>query len=273
MKIVPAICSFAVFCLTASTQLCGQTLKVGRNVLWLDGKRADILFRDSGDLDGDRRRESVFAIYPYRGSCAGIVVGRHIGRTWRFTASTDSGCSAELRTDVTDVNGDGREDIIARYYTGDGQRRCDIYALKRGSLVELGHFDDTLFCDLTGDGVPEALSLSAMSFMFAGDHWLTIYKWNGRGYTDVSRRFPKQYDAVIRDLKRTLYRLRYTNAYGTKNDPASDPELFSDFYYYLGKAYEYRGLPDKARIQYAIAYRLKPDDEEKAKAFRRMWGK
>ena len=150
---------------------------------------------------------------------------------------------------------------------------CDIYVLKRGRLVQIGDFWDTRFRDLTGDGVPEILSTSPVSFMFSGDHWLTIYKWNGRGYTDVSRRFPKQYDAVIRDLKHTIYQLRYTKAYGTKSDPSTNKELFADFYYYLGKAYEYRGLPEKAKAQYAIAYRLQPDDEEKVKAFRRMWRK
>jgi tetratricopeptide (TPR) repeat protein len=42
-------------------------------------------------------------------------------------------------------------------------------------------------------------------------------------------------------------------------------------YYYLGLAYEYHGEPEKAKIQYAIAYRLTPDADEVQRAFRRTW--
>ena len=119
--------------------------------------------------------------------------------------------------------------------------------------------------------MPEILSISPISFMFVGDHWLTIYKWNGQAWTDVSRRFPKQYNAVIRDLRRTIHQMRYTRAYGQLFDPSEAPDIFADLYCYLGKAYEYRGLPTKAREQYAIAYRLDPSDDEVVSAFKRTW--
>ena len=144
---------------------------------------------------------------------------------------------------------------------------CSIYVLKNGNLESIGDFGKTHFRDLDSDGVPEVLSVGLVSFGFVGDHWLTIHKWNGHGYTDVSKRFPREYDPVICDLRREIHLLRYTNYHGNHFTPASYPDLFADMYYALGKAYEYRGFPDKARVQYGIAYRLNPENEDVANAF------
>lgn len=265
-------CILLALCLMAALSAQTHSLRVSGNRFLLDGERGQILYKSSGDLDGDGRKEMAFLAWTYDERFGGIVVAKQVAGKWQVVTTEPIGIH-KARVDITDVNGDGKLEVVGRAMSGDGHMYCCIYVLKHGRLVQIGDFWDTRFRDLTGDGVPEVLSTSAMSFMFAGDHWLTIYKWNGHGYTDVSRRFPKQYDAVIRDLKKTIYELRYTKAYGSKHDPVKDSDLFADFYYCLGKAYEYRGLPDKAKTQYAIAYRLQPDDEEKAKAFRRIWKK
>ena len=252
----------------AATASPTHKLAISGNRITLDGKRGQILYRDSGDLNGDRQIETVFAMLPYDGPFTVIVVARPKAHGWQLVATHDVGYYS-LRTDVTDVNGDGRAEIVARGISGDGHGWCAIYALRQGELVELGNFSDTKLRDLTGDGIPEVLSVSPVSFMFVGDHWLTIYKWNGQSYTDVSRRFPRMYDRVIRDLRQVMHDLQFTRDYGSKSNPRDDPELFADLYYYLGKAFEYRGYPDKARVQYAIAYRLDPQDDEVAAAFRR----
>lgn len=244
-----------------------HNLAISGNRITLDGKRGQVLYRDRGDLDGDRRNETVFAMLPYDNPFTVIVVARR-AHGWQLVATHEVGYYS-LRTDVTDVNGDGKAEIVARGMSGDGHGWCDIYALRQGDLVQLGDFSDTKLRDLSGDGIPEVLSVSMVSFGFVGDHWLTIYKWNGQGYTDVSRRFPQMYDRVIRDLRRVIHNLQFTKDYGFKGNPRDDPELFADLYYYLGKAFEYRGLPDKARMQYAIAYGLDPKDDDIVSAFRR----
>lgn len=253
LTVLVALC-LASSCVATSPQ---HILTIRGNCITLDGRRGQILYRASGDLNGDRRTETVFAMLPHDKPFTLIIVARRVSHGWQLIATHDVGYYS-LRTDVTDVNGDGRAEIVARGISGDGHGWCNIYALRRGGLVRLGNFSDTKLRDLTGDGVPEVLSLSMVSFGFVGDHWLTIYKWNGRGYTDVSRRFPRAYDSVIRDLKRTMHDLRFTNTYGSKHNPRHDTELFSDLYYSLGKAYEYRGFSAKAQAQYAIARRLNP---------------
>jgi len=245
-----------------------HSLSIRGNRITLDGKRGQILYRDCGDLNGDRHTETAFAMRPYDESFTVIVVARRVPHGWQLIATHEVGYYS-LRTDVTDANGDGRAEIVARGMSGDGHGWCDIYTLRQGDLVEIGNFSDTRLRDLTGDGIPEVLSISMVSAGFIGDHWLTIYKWNGQGYTDVSRRFPHMYDPVIRDLRQVMHALQFTKDYGFKSSPHQAPELFADLYYYLGKAYEYRGLPAKARTQYAIAYRLDPKDDDAATAFRR----
>lgn len=247
-----------------------HTLSINGNRIYLDGRRGEILYRSDGDLDQDAKREVVLVAIVPQHPYGAIVVARPHNGGYLVISSQDIG-SYVARADITDINGDGRLEIIERYCSGDGHPICEVYVLRANRLVQMGDFHATRFVDLTGDGVPEVLSTSAMSFMFAGDHWLTIYKWNGKGYTDVSRRFPKQYDRVIRDLKHTIYQLRYTRRFGDRFDISKYSQLFADFYYYLGKAYEYRRMPQEAKIQYAIAYRLQPDDEEKAAAFRRVY--
>jgi len=257
---VPAICA-------------GHTLVVSGNRIVLDRHKVELLYRSSGDLDGDGKAETVFSIEQWSAMDfpkAVFVVARAQRGKWHVIASDEYG-ECDLRADVTDVNGDHRAEIVARSTSGDGHGIAEILALRRGKLVTLGGFGLTRLRDLNGDGIPEVLSLEWTVFGFVGDHWLTIHKWNGEGYTDVSARFPKQYGPVIKDLRREIYLLRYTHYHGSRSDPSHDPELFSGMYYYLGLAYEYHREPAKAKMQYAIAYRLKPDDEDVQRAFRRTW--
>lgn len=254
----------AVVLLTlAFPALASHSLRINGNRITVDGKRGQILYRDCGDLIGDGHIDTVFSMLPYDQPFTTIVVGRRQTRGWQLAATHEIGYYS-LRTDVTDANGDGKAEIVARGISGDGHGWCDIYALRRGDLFRLGSFSDTKLRDLTGDGVPEVLSVSMVSAGFVGDHWLTIYKWNGQGYTDVSRRFPSQYDRVIRDLRHVMHDLQFTRDYGSKINAHDSPEIFADLYYYLGKAYEYRGLAAKAWTQYGIAYRLRPNADTSA---------
>jgi hypothetical protein len=248
------ICAVTLAAGAVMSASAAHSLKIHGNRITLDGKRVTIIYRACGDLDGDGKRETVMSACTREWDQCWIVVARRVGGRWRLVTQEEAACY--LRTDVTDVNGDGKLEIVARTLSGDGHGLCTIYRLDKGRLVELGHFSATKFRDLDGDGIPEVLSVSPVSFMFVGDHWLTIYKWNGQGYTEVSRRFPRMYDRVIRDLRRVTHDLQFTKDYGSKSNPHDDPELFADLYYYLGKAFEYRGLPAKAKIQYAIAHRL-----------------
>ena len=256
----------------ASPTMGARTLDIRGNRLILDGRRGLILYRSSGDLDGDGVRETVFAGWTYDEKFCGIMVARPVHRGWRLIATAGTP-TCQLHADVTDINGDRKLEIVVRSISGDGHGLCSIFVLDRSRLREIGFFDATRFRDLDGDGAQEVLSRRMVSFGFIGDHWLTIWKWNGRGYTDVSLRFPRQYDSVIEDLQRVIREIQYTTRYGSKHSPESNPDMFADLYHYLGKAYEYRRLPEKARQQYAIAYRLDPADFEKrnAAAFHRTW--
>lgn len=253
-----------------TTSASGAVLKIKGNHIQFDGVRGRIIYRDSGDLNGDGRLETVMEVLQSNNYELRILVGRYARGAWKLVGSDYSFYSC-ARADVTDINGDHKLEIVERGMTGDGHWRCIIRRLQRGRLITIGEFGDTKFRDLSGDGVPEVLSLEIVGAACLGDHWLSVYKWNGHGYTEVGRRYPWLYDKVIKDLKRVIYERRYTTAYGSHSSPSEDPVDFSSLYYYLGKAYEYRGLPDKARIQYAIAYRLYPTDEMVANAFRRTW--
>jgi len=264
---VLAVLVFTLVSVTASA----HTLEVRGSCIVLDGKSGAVQYRAAGDLDGDGKPETVFSTRLGGDWASTIVVARQTGSGWKYVAEEWGGC--DERISVTDINGDGRLELIERGMSGDGHGICSVMVFREGRLREVGRFGQTRFRDLNGDHIPEVLSVDWISFGFVGDHWLTIYKWNGQGYADVSRRFPREYDRVIRDIRREIYLLRYTRCHGSSHQPSSDPELFADMYYYLGKAYEYRGLLDKARAQCAIAYRLQPGDEEIAADFRRMWKK
>lgn len=248
-----------------------STLRITGNSVVLDGKRGAILRKASADLDRDGRIEYVFALWLYDESFGGYIVARPGGGVWRVVAKEYAGID-RMQMSVSDVNGDQRPEIIWRAMSGDGHMYCFIDVLAHGRIKSIGDFNDTKFRDLDGDGVPEVLSVEMVSAGFVGDHWLTIYKWTWHGYVDVSRRFPGAYRAVIRDLRDTIYQMRYTRDYGHTHSPKESPEVFSDLYYYLGKAHEFNRHPERARMPYAIAYRLQPDDGEKAAAFRRAWG-
>lgn len=109
----------AVMLCLVSGMACGRSLKVSGNRAVVDGQRGQILYRDTGDLDGDGARETVFAVLRYSDPCPLIVVARRTSTGWNVIATTEDGYY-ELRTDVTDVNGDGREEIVARGTSGDG---------------------------------------------------------------------------------------------------------------------------------------------------------
>ena len=189
----------------------------------LDGRKGEVLYRSSGDLDGDGKAETVFAMSPsYREYNGTIVVARKNHGRWHVIATEEYG-GFDLRADTTDVNDDRRAEIVARGISGDGHGMAEILALRKGKLATLGAFGLTRLRDLNGDGIPEVLSVSWISFGFVGDHWLTIYKWNGEGYTDVSRRFPEAYGPVVRDIRREIYLLRYTNYHGDKFNPSMTP--------------------------------------------------
>jgi hypothetical protein len=245
--------------------------KINGNSIWLDGEPGRVIYRSSGDLNGDGHREMVCTAI-FGDDPDGVLLVLEATRSGNRLMCVGQTFVGIPKADVTDINGDRKMEIVVRGWTADGHRRCVIYRLRGPRLAQIAQLDDTRFRDLNGDGVPEALSKGWVSFGFVGDHWLTIYKWNGQGYTDVSPRFPREYDAVIRDLKKTIHDLRYTKAHGHEFDPGSCPEMFGDLYYHLGWAYEYRGLPDKAKMQYAIAYRLNPDYDT-TDAFRRTWKK
>lgn len=259
----------ALVCL-AQVGAWGRTLEIDGNRVVLDGHRGKVLYRGSGDLEGDGASETVFAVQIYKPWSPLIVAARRTVKGWKVIATEDGGLD-EWRVDVTDVNGDGKAEIISRGLSGDGHGVCTVDALRHGRIVNIGRFWETRFRDLDGDRVPEVLSISPVSFMFVGDHWLTIYKWNGQNWTDVSPRFPRAYDAVIRDLRLEIHRIRYTDYHGHPFSLEDHPDIFADLYYYLGKAYEHRGLPQKAREQYAIAYRLDPSDSCVVAAFKRTW--
>lgn len=271
---------FTLVALSMVLPATAHVLCIRRNAAVLDGKRCEVNYRSYGDLDGDGRVETVFSVAwqgPY-GCNQRLVLAKPNSRGWRVLATDDWSGGDHLRGDVTDVNGDGRAEIVARAVSGDGHGVCSILALRKGKLVDLHNTDDfetrfwnTKLRDLDGDGIPEVLSVGPISFMFVGDHWLTIFKWNGSGYTEVSRRFPREYDRVIKDLKQVRHDLQFTKSYGTKSTPQSNPQLFSDIYYYLGRAYEYRNRRQDARQDYAIACRLDPTDERRTNAFRRTW--
>lgn len=244
---VPAICA-------------GHTLSVSGNRIVLDGRKGQVLYRSSGDLDGDGKAETVFSMSPSDDRSSPIIVAAKLERLrWRVIVTREDGCY-DLRADVTDVNGDGRAEIVARGVSGDGHGWCNILALRNGRLAGLGSFHATVLRDLNHDGVPEILSTEAIATMCLGDQWLTIYKWDGRAFVDVSRRFPKAYHYVIRHISHII-----------KDNQDAVPSDVASLYYYLGLAYEYAGQPTKAKIQYAIAYRLTPDADAVQQAFRRTW--
>lgn len=249
-----------VVCLTALPTFGTPQLKVSSNRISVGKIRGDVAFRETGDLNGDGKIETVFTMR-MNWSCCNymIVVGRKTTTGWQTIASEEPG-GCDMRTDVTDVNGDGKDEVVVRGWSGDGHGLCYVYASRNGKLISLaplGNFNATRFLDLSGDGIPEVLSVSMISFGFIGDHWLTIYKWNGKGYTDVSRRFPRAYDDVIRDLKRLMHDLEFTKRFGDKITAKDDPEIFADIHFYLGKAYEYRGFPQKAKKEYTVAKKLR----------------
>lgn len=260
-----------IFVLTVAVSAIGapKLSIVGKSII-LDGRRGQILYSDSGDLNGDGIAETVFAMLPQDSPFTLIVVSNNVHGKFKLLTTHESGYYS-LKADVTDVNGDGRDEIVARGISGDGHWWCEIFKLQGNKLASLGWFFNTRLRDLTGDGIPELLSLNPIGAMSLGDHWLIIYKWNGHGYTDVSRRFPCMYDAVIKDLRKTLFQRQYTNTFGSRYSPSEDPGGFADIYFYLGQAYEYRGLIDKAREQYAIAYRLNSEDDGIKEAFKRTW--
>jgi len=259
---------------SADTEQEPKTIRIRGNSVTLGSSPGRLVYKSTGDLDGDGRTETVFSVE--LGDCAFYTVVTRANRSgWSIISLEKSGYTFS-RADVADVNGDGRLEVIERTMSGDGHYICSIYNLAGNRLVEKlpengDIFGLTKFRDIDHDKKLEVLSITPPSFMFLGDFWLTIYKWNGSGYVDVSKRFPAQYDRVIANIRQIIHDLQYTNDFGSRHKPNDDPELFGELYGLLGRAYEYRQQPEKARIQYAIAYRLYPDDDEIANAFRRYW--
>lgn len=257
----------------ASRKPAPSTIRVAKNAVMLGGKPGRLMYKAVGDLDRDGKKETVFSVML---GCTALytVIARPTNSECRIIAIEQSGYGFS-RADVADVNSDGRQDMIVRTASGDGHDICFVYDLIRGKLVEIspedsGPFGLTRFADIDHDGKLEVLSITDPTFAFLGDFWLTIWKWNGTRYIDVSDRFPAQYDRVISGIRQMIYRLHYTNYYGHPDSPNDNP-VFGDLYYYLGRAYELRQQPGKARIQYAIAYRLYPDADWIVDAFRRTW--
>ena len=245
-------------------------MHIKKSVVTIDGKPGHIVYKSSGDLDFDGRRKTVFSVMLDTGEFE-TVIARPARSGW-MPITIEPSASCFSKADVADVNGDGRPEVIVRTMSGDGHNICFIYHLDAGRLVSIlpkvDHFGLTRFADIDHDRKIEVLSLTDPSFGFLGDFWLTIYKWDGKRYVDVTQRYPEQYDKVIRRIRRIIYDLQDTNCYGPPQKPDHNP-VFGDLYFNLGRAYEFRRQPIKARAQYAIAYRLYPDAEWIANAFRR----
>jgi len=66
----------AVLLLISAIPVCAHTLRVKGNRIYLDGKRGQILYKSSGDLDGDGRREVVLLAWTYDERFGGIIVAK-----------------------------------------------------------------------------------------------------------------------------------------------------------------------------------------------------
>jgi hypothetical protein len=60
----------------ATSPAFSHTLSVNGNRIYLDGKKGQILYESSGDLDGDGKRETAFLAWTYDEGFSGIVVAR-----------------------------------------------------------------------------------------------------------------------------------------------------------------------------------------------------
>jgi|GEM_PF-2922356 len=258
---------------TASPDPVFKSIRIKGNYVALGNRPGRLAYKSAGDLNGDGRTETVYSVML---GCAAFytVVAHQVQHGWSIISIESSGYGFS-RADVADVNGDGKLEVVVRSMSGDGHDICFIYILKERKLVNIGQnyndfFGLTRFADIDHDGKLEVLSITDPAFGFQGDFWLTIYKWNGAHYVDVSDRFPTQYDKVITRIRKMIYRSQYTNYYGHPENPDHNP-AFGALYYQLGRAYELRRQPNEARVQYAIAYRLDPNTDWIADAFRRTW--
>jgi hypothetical protein len=130
--------------------------------LWTYGWSAgyDLFF---ADVTGDGRADIVARYFgPTAGLTGDIYVGISTGTSFAFSGRWTYGFSAGYNIYVADVSGDGKADLIARYY-GPSAGTGNVYVMRSsGTAFVWDSFDpytygwgstyDLLFKDVTGDG-------------------------------------------------------------------------------------------------------------------------